>query len=69
MRFPDGTGNTALITLPDGTVIDTIDMTGLAWNDKGGCFPDHKLAINVNAHWRSSITVSDLAFVVPPAAP
>jgi hypothetical protein len=69
IRFPDGTGRTAVITLPDGTVVDTIDMTGLAWNDKGGCFPDHKLAIGVWVPWRSSITVSDLAFVVPSIAP
>jgi hypothetical protein len=69
IRFPDGTGKTAVIALPDGTVIDTIDMTGLAWNDKGGCFPDHGLALGIWMPLRSSVTISDLAFIVPPPAP
>ena len=69
IRFPDGTGRIAVITLPDGTIIDTIDMTKLAWNDRGGCFPDHNLALGVFVQCRSSITVSDLAFVVPPTVP
>jgi hypothetical protein len=69
IRFPDGTGNTALITLPDGTVIDTIDMTGLVWNDRGGCFPDRKFFLGMWISPRSSITISDLAFIVPPPAP
>jgi hypothetical protein len=69
IRFPDGTGRTAVITLPDGTVIDTIDMTGLAWNDRGGCFPDHKFSLGIWISPRSSITISDLAFIVPPPAP
>jgi hypothetical protein len=69
IRFPDGTGKTAVIALPDGTVIDTIDMTGLVWNDRGGCFPDRKFFLGMWISPRSSITISDLAFVVPPPAP
>ena len=67
--FSDGTGRKAVITLPDGTIVDDIDMTAFPWNDKGGCFPDHKVSIGLWINTRTSMTISDLAFVVPPAAP
>ena len=70
IRFLDGTGRTAVITLPDGTIIDEIDekdTSGILWNDKGGCFPDHRLSVNMFVNSRSSITISDLTFIVPPA--
>jgi hypothetical protein len=69
IRFPDGTGRRAMITLPDGTLVDDIDMTSFPWNDKGGCFPDHTLVIGMLITARSSTTISDLAFVVPPTVP
>jgi hypothetical protein len=69
IRFSDGTGRKAVITLPDGTIVDDIDMTAFPWNDKGGCFPNHTLVLGMWIAWRSSTTISDLAFVVPPTMP
>jgi hypothetical protein len=69
IRFPDGTGRRAVITLPDGTIVDDIDMTAFPWNDKGGCFPDHTLVIGMLITGRSSSVISDLAFIIPPTVP
>ena len=69
IRFLDESGKTAIIALPDGTVLYTVDMSQLSWVKTGGCFPDHRLAVGLWIQAHSSMTVSDLAFVVPPTAP
>jgi hypothetical protein len=70
LRFLDGTGKKAVITLPDGTVVVTLNTKDLLWPENGGCFPDHKLlAIALGMPPRSSATISDLAFVIPPTTP
>jgi len=68
LRFPDGTGKMTLITLTDGTVIDEIDMTKFGWNFTGGFFPDHRIYVSVGDQFRSSVTISDLEFIVPPVS-
>lgn len=69
IRFVDESCKTAIIALPDGTVLYTVDMSQLSWVKTGGCFPDRRLAVGLWIQAYSSMTVSDLAFVVPPTVP